>query len=909
MSRSGKSDKGVDIDTINEMISLRPVEPKETQDKYLSRIQLYHTFIDKLENGFCIIDSAGNIDYINTPLCHMLGYSRENMLGRSCYEFLEPDSSLELQNKLNKKIAINNIRVIWKSAWHETIASIITLVIFSDVKKKSANYSILITEIPGKKSGLSIMSEGEAKYRNLADRSNDGVAIIQHGILKYVNETLARICGYTVSELSGASFSRLFALDEQSGVQEKYIRRMAGKEVESVYQSAIITKTGEKRIIEINAGIIQQNGENADLVIIRDITEGKRLNLALNESETRYKLLQKNIPLGLYRSTPEGHFLFANPATIKLFGYDSWEELEKQNIVNMYANKSDRPFLLENLNTFGTQDGVEVQLRRKDGSLFWASISSNTVYDENNEPLYYDGIIRDINEKKQAEEALRESEEKFRLISEQSITALVILQKGYFKYFNKAFCDMSGYTQEEIKAWKAYEFTKTIHHEDVKFVLEQGKNKMYGNRNALQKFSFRGISKYDEMKWIDIYSRTIRYNGMPAILMTLADITERKRIQEELQKAQKLESTGILAGGIAHDFNNRLSVILGNAQLARMNISDPQKLERYLQNIETSAAQATSLTQQLLTFSKGGKPIKVVCSVKQIIEEAVNLSLSGTATTCNTLFADNLWNIEVDKGQFTQVINNLLINAEQATPGGGSIDIIVNNYHGLGHDIQKNFKDGDYIQIIIKDYGVGIPPGILEKIFDPFFTTKQKGSGLGLAIVYSIIEKHNGHIKVHSTPGKGTQFDIFLPASRLQIAQDELKTENVVKGSGKILVMDDEEYVLDMVCDLLERIGYKTVKARDGLEAVEVYKKSLLSAHPVDLALMDLTIPGGLGGKETIAKLKLIDPHVKAIVSSGYSNDPIMSHFKDYGFSGVIAKPYQLAKLQEVLQTVLCLKN
>ncbi|HPG38924.1 MAG TPA: PAS domain S-box protein [bacterium] len=905
MLRSDKNDDGIIINNVNKVIPSSSGAIKPTAKRLSERVEFLQSFIEKLPDGFCIIDQKGHIDYVNTPFCRMLGFKKESILGRPFSDFLDETSYQQLQINIRKKTNLTSMRIVWKTAWAEALTSLVSILLFPDIKSHYSSYAIVITEITGQKPSLTIINEGEVKYQNLADRSNDGVGIIQNGIFKYVNNTLARICGYEVNELVGTSFIQLLTLTERDSVQDKYLKRMSGHQVEKVYQSTIINKIGEEKYIEINADIIQLEGENADLVIVRDITEEKKLDQALRESENKYKQLQRNIPLGLYRTTPDGNILFANPATVRLLGCDSWEELERQNIITFYANKNDRLTLLYNLNTFGTQDGVEVQLKRKDGSLFWASISSNTVYNSRKEPLYYDGIIRDISEKKQAEEALRESEEKFRLISEQSITALVIIQKGYFKYFNKAFCEMSGYSQDEIKAWKAYEFTKTIHHEDVKFVLDQGKNKMQGNRNALQKFSFRGITKYDEVKWIDIYSRVIRYNGLPAILMTLADITERKKIQEELQKAQKLESTGLLAGGIAHDFNNRLSVILGNAQLARMNVNDPQKLERYLQNIESSASQATSLTQQLLTFSKGGKPIKTVCSVKQILEEAINLSLSGTAITCNTLFADNLLNIEVDKGQLTQVINNLLINAEQATPGGGAIDIIVNNYHALGQDIKEGFKDGNYIHIIIKDYGVGIPPEILEKIFDPFFTTKQKGSGLGLAVVYSIIEKHNGHIKVHSTPGKGTQFDLFLPATHLPVVYTVSKTAGVIKGSGKILVMDDEEFVLDMVCDLLERLGFTTLKAKDGLEAIEIYQKHLYSAEPVKLIIMDLTIPGGLGGKETITRLKNIDPNVRAIVSSGYSNDPIMSHFRNFGFSGVIAKPYKLNTLQDVIQKAL----
>ena len=388
-------------------------------------------------------------------------------------------------------------------------------------------------------------------------------------------------------------------------------------------------------------------------------------------------------------------------------------------------------------------------------------------------------------------------------------------------------------------------------------------------------------------------------------MLILRDLTERKKIEEEEQKSQKLESIGILAGGIAHDFNNRLSVILGNSQLARMALKNQGDIDKYLNNIEKGAVLATSLTQQLLTFSRGGVPLKKVHSLKDILKESVELSLSGSKSSCTFHFPDNLWAVEVDEGQLIQVINNLIINADQAMADGGKVEVIAENVPKRKKKPHIALKPGHYVKVTIVDHGIGIPPENMDKIFDPYFTTKQKGSGLGLAVAYSIIKKHNGLLTVESKLGHGASFIFYLPAiPDYQLSEDE-SPEQLHKGHGKVLVMDDEDAILSMIENFLIISGYDVELAKDGSEALEIYKKAKDKDESFRIVIMDLTVQGGMGGKETIQKLKEIDPEVKAIVSSGYSNDPIMANYKEYGFKGVIAKPYKMKELSQVLHNIL----
>jgi PAS domain S-box-containing protein len=388
------------------------------------------------------------------------------------------------------------------------------------------------------------------------------------------------------------------------------------------------------------------------------------------------------------------------------------------------------------------------------------------------------------------------------------------------------------------------------------------------------------------------------------VVLVFRDATEKQKMEEEILKAGKLESVGILAGGIAHDFNNILTAITGNISLAMRDVKPADAIFRRLADAESACMRAKDLTYQLLTFSKGGAPVKKTVSISEIIEDSARLALAGSNVRCTISMPDDLLPADVDEGQISQVINNLLINAVEAMPGGGVITVRAENLTaGKGDALPLAY--GRYIKISIQDQGTGIPPGHLQKIFDPYFTTKQKGSGLGLAICYSIVKKHDGHISVESVLGSGTTFSIYLPASSNEIPRKKDSREEPIRGAGKILVMDDEAIVRDVTGQILKHLGYDVEFAGDGSEAIELYRKAKESGKPFDLVIMDLTVPGGMGGKEAIRRLIEIDPDVRAIVSSGYADNLVMSDFRQYGFKGVVAKPYKIQQLALVLQNVL----
>ena len=515
------------------------------------------------------------------------------------------------------------------------------------------------------------------------------------------------------------------------------------------------------------------------------------------------------------------------------------------------------------------------------------------------------GIFRNISELKSAQQEAEEERERLS-VTLQSIGDGVITTdvQGKIVFVNRAAEQLTGWENVDAVGKASDEIFRIFDEKTgdkapspVARVLRAGKRLALSRDAVLHPKGGTKMSIADSGAPI-----RDRENQVIGVVIIFRDITQEKKMEQERVKMRKLESVGVLAGGIAHDFNNLLSAILGNIELASSGVTEDSKISSLLADAQKATERATKLTYQLLTFSKGGEPIKEKTSLPDLVSESANFVLHGSLVSCEFSFAEDLWMIHADSGQISQVIQNIILNAKDAMPNGGRIRVACSNVEDLASGLLLRRHKGNFVQITLQDTGRGIPRDIIDCIFDPYFTTKKEGNGLGLAICHSIIKKHGGHITVHSEPQQGTIFSIYLPAipepeSPAAEPQDQERTVS----STKIMVMDDDLMLRDLARSQLAALGHDAVLVKDGAEAISTYQEMQESDSPIDLVILDLTIPGGMGGKETAQKLLQLDPEAKLIVASGYSNDPVMAGYSEYGFRAAVAKPFTLKELRKAI--------
>lgn len=552
-----------------------------------------------------------------------------------------------------------------------------------------------------------------------------------------------------------------------------------------------------------------------------------------------------------------------------------------------------------------------VARRPHDGTNFLTRVNLEKIKFSGRDAVY--ATVQDISEELEAKKKLASSEEwlsvTLRSIGDGVITTDI---KGKIILLNKAAEELTGWSQQEAANKPLGEIftvtnnlTGTPRNNPVKIALVSGHIIRQENHSVL--IARDGSQRRITDNAAPIFDKKHRIIGA---VLVFRDVTEQKRADNERKKLDKLESVGILAGGIAHDFNNILGSILGNVELATVHTKANSEAYPLLLEAKKASVRARELTGQLLTFSKGGEPVTKTASLDTVIIDSANFALHGSSVQCYYQIPQDLWRVTIDTSQISRVIHNLVINARQAMPEGGAISIACKNIADIS-TVTQVLPDGKYVCLTITDSGTGIPEKYLDKIFDPYFSTKQKGSGLGLASCFSIIKKHKGWISVDSIAGNGTTFTIYLPAS-MQVDKKETETvsspeEGEVQSRRKatIMVMDDDEMIRDATKQVLEMFGHDVLLAKDGHEAVDIYTKYYAEKRAIDIIIMDLTVPGGMSGKECIVEILKIDPQAKVVVVSGYSNDPVMARYQDYGFVASIAKPFELAELDKTINNIL----
>ncbi|CAK8713776.1 histidine kinase [Candidatus Electrothrix gigas] len=650
-------------------------------------------------------------------------------------------------------------------------------------------------------------------------------------------------------------------------------------------------------------------------VLIRINTHINLRKKAQKLKETQEELLiQKNklealinsIPDPIYIKDIKNKYIGCNQAFEKVAGRSKQDIVGKEDMAVLPSEvaasfkKKDQRML-----SCGQAQRTEEQILTPHGKSLFFDIWKTPYIGPNGHLLGLIGICRDINELKQVQQEAEEERERLS-VTLQSIGDGVIATDvdGKIVFINRAAEQLTGWDNADAVGKPSEKIFRIFDEEageespnPVKKILQSGKRLALFRGAVLQNKNNVKLNIVDSGAPI-----RDRKNQIIGVVIIFQDITREKKMEQEQMKIRKLESLGILAGGIAHDFNNLLSAILGNIELAAFGIAGNSKISTLLADAQKATERATKLTYQLLTFSKGGEPIKERTSLPDLISESANFVLHGSLVSCQFCFADDLWAIHADSGQISQVIQNIILNAKDAMPHGGRITVECRNVKDLASGLLLQRHKGNFVQITIKDNGVGIPQDIVENIFDPYFTTKKEGNGLGLAICHSIVKKHDGHITVHSELQQGTVFSIYLPALPALVQTDtEPQDQKKTVSSTKIMVMDDDLMLRNLARSQLTALGHDAVLVKDGAAAISTYQEMLETDNPIDLVILDLTIPGGMGGKEAAQKILQLDPEAKLIVASGYSNDQVMAEYSEYGFRAAVAKPFTLNELREAI--------
>jgi PAS domain S-box-containing protein len=596
----------------------------------------------------------------------------------------------------------------------------------------------------------------------------------------------------------------------------------------------------------------------------------------------------------------EGIIRLVNQTACMMFGLSEEHLVGKAPTKAMGDNK-EFAGVLASLIHGDVVSNLEMEYQRpEEGESGSLSLSASIMRDPAGAPFSVVCVVRDITRRKRTGEDLKQSVSLLRATLDATADGILVVDtNGIIVDYNTRFTEL-WQLPEDILATR----------EDrraLECVLDQLRNPRAFLETIEELYANPGDESFDVLEFKDgrVFERSskaqIIENSAVGRVWSFRDVTSQRKLEEELLKAQKLESLGVLAGGIAHDFNNILTAVMGNISLARMRTVPGDKLDKWLGDAEKATERAKDLTQQLLTFSKGGAPVKRTIALERAIRDSASFALRGTAVKSVFRCAAGIWPVEADEGQMVQVFNNLFINASQAMSSAGILTIAAANVHVAEHE-SFPLAAGNYIKITVADQGAGIPAEHLRRIFDPYFTTKEHGSGLGLAVTYSVIKNHGGHIQVASECGVGTTFTVFLPASDKAVDASAPAAEVRLAGKGRVLLMDDEDIVIVVGSEMLTELGYEVAIARDGAAAVALFAEARGAGKPFASVVLDLTIPGGMGGKEAIGLIRELDPTVWAIVSSGYSNDPVMAEFMGYGFNAVVSKPYKVDELGRALQ-------
>ncbi|MDH3974235.1 MAG: PAS domain S-box protein [Deltaproteobacteria bacterium] len=750
----------------------------------------------------------------------------------------------------------------------------------------------------------------EKVFRSIFENSTIGLAMVSpDGFFLHANNALSSMLGYSKEALLKKNCFHLIVNDDMEDAHACHKMMVDGGINLIQFEKKTLADDGSFLWLQISSIPVRDKAGNIEYYIIQieNITDQKAIEESLKDSESKWRDIAQNSPDHIVLLNKKLEVIYINRPMYEL----STEKILGSRLLNYIPHEYHDGVVDSCMKTL--KDGKTHTFESK----YFVAGNDLGTFESRVGPLRKGGeivslvvSIRDVTERKEAEAELKKSEERCSLVIKGVSDGIWDrnLQTGEI-YFSPRWKEMLGYKDDEIPD-RYEEWEKRVHPDDYQYVVKDINDHFQGEAPFYMS-EFRMRHKEGSYRWILARGATIKDGkGKPTRFAgSHTDITEKKYMEEELLKARRIESIGLLAGGIAHDFNNILTGVLTNIQVAKDCLDD---FENYENDISTSLAyaeaatlRATELTKQLLTFSKGGAPTIKSASVADLITETASFVLRGSNVRRRCIIPENLWDARIDTGQISQVLNNLLINAKQSMPKGGTVSIKAENKF-VDDDSPLPLERGNYIKITIKDRGTGILPENMDRIFDPYFTTKGEGNGLGLATSYMVVKKHKGHIFAESKAGAGTAFYVYLPASSEKASRkSSVKEKNAYQGTGRVLLLEDEQIVANSIKSVVVRAGYDLQHVEDGKDAIKIYKKAREIGEHFDVVMMDLTIAGGMGGVETLKRLKKIDPLVKAIVCSGYSEGDVISDYEKYGFCDVLPKPFSRNEVLEKLDKAL----
>jgi PAS domain S-box-containing protein len=796
----------------------------------------------------------------------------------------------------------------YTSKWGRTIYLRYIVSPIQDEAGSVTQVQALVEDYTEKKNAEDALLRSEQRYRNLFETMVQGVFYQNRdGYITNANQAALEILGVSEEEIRQRSiFSNDWKAIDENGkalMPEEYPSMKAistGSEVENIILGIFNKKDEEFRWLSVSAKpqfTTDKGKSNEAFVTMHDITARKRAEIELRNSEERFQALIEQAPDAIYMHDSDGRIVLFNKKASQMTGYSA-DQLRQMHISNLEIKYSLEE-LKEKWNRLLHQKSMRIEglHKRQNGDIF--PVDVNLSFMQIHGRTLIIGFARDISDRKRTENALRESEEKYRKLVDNSLLGFYLIRKGILLYCNKTFADIFGYDQSELINSPV---RKCIADESWNKVAQELRLREEGIKDYSQ-YELHGVRKNGEIIDCEAFGRRIDYQGKPAVQGIIIDITEKNKSREELQKIARLESLGVLAGGIAHNFKNMLTSMSLSVELGRIK---RKRIDEYLDKLEKSIAQATALANRFQSFSRGGDPVKEMININQIVEEAVSLSLSGSNITADMQLDPHLWETAADPRQMHEVFTNLIINARQAMPKGGNINI---ETHNARQQIEEGETPGEanMIKIVVEDQGIGIPKDIINNIFDPFFTTKEEGHGLGLASVHYIIRKHGGTIRASSKMGVGARFDIYLPAivESQNETEDNIIQENYFDEPVNVLLMDDNADIRENLIDFGEEFNLKITGVANGSQCLEKYKEAIEKDKKFEVVILDLTIEGSKeGGLDTLRQLQKIDENVKAIVFSGHSSLPVVANYEDYGFAGCLEKPINIDHFCKEIQKI-----